>query len=388
MEGGLALMWFRVLVWVCGLALVFSQDLTIPTATIKILPEYTTVPREGDSVTLDCEISSLQPPDVAQWSRRSSLLSDTQQPIVDENGLNPALIDRRYSISPLQVVNSTAALYSHKITIYPVQQSDQGYYQCLAKRNSATIATSTEIHLLVHRLDVFPVCFPDGPATVTIGSSLLCKTLSDTRILAVSDTEMPDVITDGWVKSPTNAEGSPGQELNKTVTIAEHSKTFHCFSISSVSTLALACTIGPLTVVSVSTNPPSSQLATSNCPNCNTYIAILINSIVIHLITIILLFHCCRHWKQLRDMLSQSSTPRQENDRHDNNPELDYEVPSPEPRTAEPGTMSSSPETSEHVYHNKIAEPTSSSKQPDDSYMELNPPEQKPAVYSELKLSA
>ena len=198
---------------------------------------------------------------------------------------------------------------------------------------------------------------------------------------------------------PTNAEGSPVQELKRTVTYSEHGKTFYCFSISHSLHTTQVCTIGPLTVVSVSTHPPSIhkptsellQLATFNCQNCSRYVTALIVSIVIHLITIIFLFHCCRydsrHWKQLRDMLSQSSTHRQENDRHDNNPELDYEVPSPEPRTAEPGTMSSSPETSEHVYHNKIAEPTSS-KQSDDSYMELNPPEQKPAVYSELKLSA
>ena len=91
MEGGLALMWFRMLLWVCGLALVFSQDTTVPTATIKILPEKTMEARQGDSVTLDCKISPLQSIDEVLWSRRSNL-SDTQRFIVDENGLNPALI--------------------------------------------------------------------------------------------------------------------------------------------------------------------------------------------------------------------------------------------------------------------------------------------------------
>ncbi|XP_071805853.1 uncharacterized protein [Asterias amurensis] len=452
MEDGSALMWFRMLLWVCGLALVCSQDTTGPTATIKIFSEYTAMPREGDSVTLDCEISSIESTDDVLWSRRSSLY-DPPTFIVNKNGLT-AHADNRFFISPLQVVNITAALYSHKITIAPVQQSDQGYYQCFVLRNSATIAISTEIQSFVYHLDDFPVCFPDGPATVTIGSSLLCKTLSDTMIPTVFENGMPT--TDGWVTSPRQVGGNPGQELTRTVTYSENDKTFHCFSTAVVTCTGtvLNCSIGPLTVFSESTNLPSTpkptseltdttpitvQPSASKCQNFSSCIAVLIVSIVINLIFLILLFLCCRYdprrWQQLQGKLSQSSshrqetdrqnnldldyevpspepktmipsaktsppetseqlqgklcqssTPRQENNPHDNHPEVDYEVPAPEPHTPTRSTKTSPPETSQHVYHNKIAEPTSSSKQSDDSYMELNPPEQKPAVYSELKL--
>ncbi|XP_071805536.1 uncharacterized protein [Asterias amurensis] len=279
--------------------LVSSQDTAIPTATVHILPECTTVPREGDSVTLDCEISSLQSIDVVLWGRLSNL-SDSQQFIVNVNGLTGYAGSRLSIISQLQVVNSTTALYSHKITINPLRQSDQGYYQCFVLRSPDIIAQSTDVYLLVHRRDEFPVCTPDGPATVTIGSSLLCKTLSETRMPLVSEIGM-STEAEGWIISPTNAEGSPGQELTRRVTNLEHGKSFHCFSISTVSGVTIGCDIGPLTVTNnLSTETPvnTTMIFTSDTPQnaglSGADIAGIVIGVILLLIIIAVHTLCCR----------------------------------------------------------------------------------------------
>ncbi|XP_071805648.1 uncharacterized protein [Asterias amurensis] len=281
------------------LILLVRPTLVFTQAIIKILPENTTVPREGDSVTLDCEISSIESPDDVRWSRRSSL-QETGTVFVDENGLNPALVDNRFSISPFQ-----ASLYSHKLTIYPVRQSDQEYYQCHVLRGSDIIIQSVDVYLLVYRRHEFPVCTPDGPATVTIGSSLSCSSLSNTRTPLVSDIEIPTEANVGWITSPTNGEGSPGQELTRIVTNSEHGKTFQCFSIISGAVLDIspACKIGPLTVDSEYTQNPVQETtgAVNTTPDTpqnaglsGADIAGIVIGVILLLIIIAVHTLCCR----------------------------------------------------------------------------------------------
>ncbi|XP_033642498.1 uncharacterized protein LOC117302625 [Asterias rubens] len=251
-----ALWIFLLLILIRRPGLVSSQNTTGPTATVHILPEYTTEPREGDSVTLDCEISSLQRPDEVRWTRKTN----GSETIIVKGNATFTNAGKRISVSPLKVVSTGLYVCSHKITISPLRRpDDQGFYTCEVNVSSNTI-TSSEMYLHVHSRNEFPVCLPGGPATVAIGSSLSCNTLSDTRMSSVSEMGMTTE-ANGWIISPTNAEGSPGQELTRTVANSDHGKTFHCFSISNASAMALACTIGPLTVYTKNTGLSGADIA-------------------------------------------------------------------------------------------------------------------------------
>ncbi|XP_071805281.1 uncharacterized protein [Asterias amurensis] len=251
MEGGLALMWFRVLLWVCGLALVLSQDFTTgskPSATVEILLKHTKVPLEGGSVTLDCVILSDQRPDNVVWSRRGSTQKSKRS--LDEHGCNTILTESRYS-GKLQVVDSTADCYSYKITIDPVKQLDKGFYWCYAEKGDEVIAISEE-----HNLDVYhpddPVCSPSGQAKVAVGSVLSCMVASDTRTAVVSEKDIPKVDTK-WIGNV--------QEFNKMVTNLDHNKTFFCYSINFATPKVpnKDCLIGPLTVFPDNTDAPTTE---------------------------------------------------------------------------------------------------------------------------------
>ncbi|XP_038044285.1 uncharacterized protein LOC119718923 [Patiria miniata] len=278
-----------VIFWIVVLILFnLSASVSSQGATLNIIPERTDQPREGDSVTLVCQVTSSNPPDVIFW-QRTNLTSGTVTIFVDETGLN-SNADDRFSLDPITVVTSIGPVFSQRVTIKAIRESDEASYRCAAVTHESASQT-----LRIHPADEFPVCSPYGQATVVNGSLISCRTVKDSNIPAVTIPGMPSGAP-GWITSNSMIGQNEGTELTHTVNTSDNGTTFTCAAIGN-SPMALACKIGPLNVI---TNDVGGGLSSADIAG------IVIGSILI-LIIIALHFLCCRctprRWKRTKSYL-------------------------------------------------------------------------------------
>ena len=244
-------------------------DAAVPTVSLSIVPESTPEPREGDMVILRCDIVGYSEAyHTVRWTRfYKGSVSET---VIASNGALHKSVDHRLFISRIHLlvqkhseeVAQITSAYVQRLVINPVQERDESVYRCQLISNNNTDSTADsktktvaygEAFLTVYLPELFPVCFPNGPAPLVEGDTVFCGTLAKDRYPVVNQRGAITVADDTWTMG-LRRDGGAGSEMKKSVTVDDVGLTFDCWSIPTNAEHGnpFTCVIGPLTADGVS----------------------------------------------------------------------------------------------------------------------------------------